>query len=126
MEQCIKEQKSLEVIITIVDRGKGNRVTELFNEQGFYNNIVCLGRGTATSEILDYLGLGETEKDVVISTVLQGRDKELLGILERELNLNKPGNGIAFTLSIKSVGGQATLQFMTSLLREDRRDRDDK
>ncbi len=124
MDQYGIEGKKFEVVVTIVERGKGSRVTEIFNEEGFYNNIICLGKGTATSEILDYLGLGETEKDVVISTVLQESHHDLLGKLEQKMNLNKPGNGIAFTVSIKSVGGQAALQFMCNLLGENRGDKD--
>ena len=62
-----KSPQAVELIVSIVDRGRGESVVRLLERQGSLFHTIVLGRGTAQERILDYLGLGETEKDVVIS-----------------------------------------------------------
>lgn len=57
----------LKMLVTIVDRGKGAAAVSLYREQRLHFDYLCMGLGTANSKILDYFGLSETEKDVVIT-----------------------------------------------------------
>lgn len=59
----------LKMLVTIVDRGKGAAAVSLYREQRLHFDYLCMGLGTANSKILDYFGLSETEKDVVITLV---------------------------------------------------------
>ena len=61
------EQHLIKLLITIVDRGKGAKAAALYRSEHLYFNYICLGLGTANSEILDYFGLSETQKDVVFT-----------------------------------------------------------
>jgi hypothetical protein len=106
----------LSLVVTIVNRGYGEKIAALFNQKGVTLNYIFLGRGTATSEILDYLGLGETEKDIVLSSVPVEQTQRALDMLNNEMDLQKKGHGIAFTLPIGSVGGANALKFMAGLL----------
>ena len=54
-------------MVTIVDRGKGDRVVDLCRAQHVAVQLVMLGHGTASAEVMDYLGLDEPEKDIVLS-----------------------------------------------------------
>ena len=54
-------------LVTIVDRGKGCRVTDVLRMAGVAVQLVLLGQGTASTEMMDCLGLDGPEKDVVIS-----------------------------------------------------------
>lgn len=65
-EQNAAEVKRLKLMICIVDRGKGEKVAQLWRGYGARINLIFLGRGTANLEILNYLGLGETAKDLVL------------------------------------------------------------
>ena len=67
----MKEQSRIKLMVTILDRGRGARAVELFAGAGIRQHYATPGRGTANSDILDYLGLGETEKDVLL-TLLPG------------------------------------------------------
>ena len=51
-------------VITITDRSRGEEFSAWFQEQGVPLVLTTLGRGTATTEILDCLGLEDTEKAV--------------------------------------------------------------
>ena len=46
----------LQVLITVVDRGKGDKMARLYERSGVKTQLMCLGFGTAKSEILEYLG----------------------------------------------------------------------
>lgn len=108
--------KPVQLLISVVDRGKGQTVVSLFEEQQVSYHLICLGHGTANSDILDYLGLGETEKDVVFSTVPEEKAAALLHLLSDHMNFNHPGHGIAFTVPVNSVGGQMTLAILSGVL----------
>ena len=56
-------------MVTIVDRGKGDRVVDLCRARHVAVQLVMLGHGTASAEVMDYLGLDEPEKDIVLSLV---------------------------------------------------------
>ena len=104
--------KPLKLIISIVDRRKGDEVIEILKRNGARGGFVCLGRGTATSDILDLLGIGETEKDIVFSLVDANLAHSLLISLSDEMGFAEPGHGIAFTVPISSVSGlQALMAF---------------
>lgn len=108
--------KKIKLLITIVDRGKGEKLTEIFRENNVMFNLIALGIGTAKSEILDYLGLGQTEKDIVISVVEEDNVKNTLNILNERMHLKEPGNGIAFTIPISSVDSSLALEFISNIL----------
>ena len=45
-------------MVTIVDRGKGDRVVDLCRARHVAVQLVMLGHGTASAEVMDYLGEG--------------------------------------------------------------------
>lgn len=115
MEAAKNVHKRVKLLVTIVNRGKGGSVVELLKREYVMYNLSLMGRGTAKSHILDYLGLGETEKDIILSVVLEERLGRVLDVLGEELKLDTPGKGIAFTIPISSVGGPMTLQFISGM-----------
>lgn len=107
------QPQALSFLLTVVDRGQGERVTALLRQHGAAVGLILKGHGTATSEILDLLGLGETGKDVVLSTLPSNRAHGALAELRETLGLDDAGRGIALSLSIASVGGPSTLQILS-------------
>jgi len=93
----------IKLVVTIVDRGKGDKVTQLFNEDNIHFHFICYGEGTATSEILDVLGIGETDKDVVLSMVPGYKVGDLLTKITDKMSLKKAGKGIIFTLPLSGI-----------------------
>lgn len=114
--KCAFVPKPVKLLVTIVERGKGEKITELYWKYGITFHLICLGRGTADSDILAYLGLGETEKDVVLSVVLESRADEIMKLLRDEMKFDKPGQGIAFTIPVGSVDGSAALRYISGFL----------
>lgn len=114
MEQKCSPQK-IKMLITIVDRGKGEKIAEMLRENNVLYNMILLGNGTAKSELLDYLGLGQTEKDIVLSVINEDDVQTVMKKLNENMHMAEPGNGIAFTIPISSVDSSSALEFICSM-----------
>ena len=85
---------------------------EFYKENHVDANMVTLGRGTAGSEMLDYLGLEETEKTMILSIVTDKVWKTLKRGLRQQFKIDIPGTGIAFIVPVSSIGGKRELLFL--------------
>lgn len=103
---------SLYWMTTIVDRKIAKKYVELYNETGKTVLFVTLGTGTASSEVMDYLGLDSAEKAVIFSLQDEEGWVETKKLLQKKLQIDAPGGGIAFTVPLSSIGGKKTLQFL--------------
>ena len=63
--------------------------------------------GTATSEIIDALGLGSTEKSILISMMPTSFAHGMLRTLRRSLKMYMPNSGIAFTVPLTGITNHA-------------------
>ena len=95
--------KQLALITSIVERGSAGKLTKLYTERQVFTHIRCEGTGTATSEIMDILGLGSAEKDIVLSIAPLGITRVLMDQLNNDLRGAVPGRGIAFTVPLSAV-----------------------
>ncbi|HOE06346.1 MAG TPA: hypothetical protein PLH44_01535 [Bacilli bacterium] len=106
------ELQGMKLIITIVDRDKGEKVEEILSKCGVYYQLIMLGEGTAEQEILHLLGLSSLEKDVVLSFVEEDNVEEALNQLQGKLELNKQGKGITCVVDLDCIGGSKALQIL--------------
>ena len=102
----------LNLLITIVDRHHGQTAVDvLFKHKVLFHRIVP-GRGTAKSEMLALLGLGETPKDIIFSLLPMVWTQNAMRHLRNTLQFDNPGHGIAFTVPLNSIGGPRTLKHL--------------
>lgn len=110
----MKKQKMrcpFEVMIVIVDRGEGENVIEVL-ENNHINQVLKLqGRGTAESEMADIFGFGVIERDIIACFIDEDRSKALVELIYTDLHLNVEHSGLVFTLQPSS----ATLDLLESL-----------
>ncbi len=102
----------LYMMTTIVDRKIVKKYLDLYKENGQNVMFLSLGVGTATNEMLDYLGLDVNEKAIASSVVEENTWIELKKQLQKKLQIDAPGGGIAFVVPLSSIGGKKTLQFL--------------
>lgn len=107
MDRTVNEQR-LDLLVTILDRGMGSRAVDRYKREQLHFDFICLGHGTANSEMLDYLGLGETEKDVVLSLVPHDQAPRIVRETAEQLAFNRPGKGILFTVPLSGVSRSVT------------------
>ena len=104
----------IKLMVTIVDREKTARAAEIYAAAGAVLHYATPGLGTANSDLLDYLGLGETGKSVIFSLVPEGRAIGLLRTAKEALNLSRPGKGILFTMPLSGVGRMVAQTLQTT------------
>lgn len=117
--ETICSTQKMDLVFTIVSRGKGEAVLDVFRENKVLQNIICHGHGTAPSSILEVLGLGATDKDIILSFVIAENSKKVIEQVAKKLEFSKPGHGIAFTVPLESVAGIMSFKFLTADLTEE-------
>ena len=71
------------------------------------------GKGTATSELVDMLGLN-IHKATILSVVREDKVDEIMKCLEDKFATIKNGKGIAFAVPLSSVIGVNIYQFLSN------------
>lgn len=87
------------VIVTIIPRGKGEFISTVAKEGGASGGTILLGKGSAPSSILQFLGLGETAKDVTISIVEEAKVSAVLSMIRKETEKER-NFGVLFTIAV--------------------------
>ena len=101
----------LELMLIIANRGLADRIVEELSSLATFPSIVR-SRGTATSEILAALGIGEPEKELILCFTTSDNVEPIYDTLCNELDFKEKKLGIALTIPISAVGGNLTLQIL--------------
>ena len=85
-------------IFAIVDRGKATDLLRRAQQVGARRGTIYLGEGTLPSRLLDFLGINQTQKEVLLIAVPTEATERLYGMLREEFKLHKRYKGIAFSV----------------------------
>ncbi|MDR1047161.1 MAG: hypothetical protein LBL64_05255 [Treponema sp.] len=110
----------LRFVIFIVDWGKEKVVSDVCVEEKVRFHFICKGRGTASSDILDLLGVGTGEKAVVLCLEQDILIPILLKEVRRKLGFHSPGAGIAFTVPLSAINNPILGVFKVSILKNEK------
>ena len=97
------------LLVTIIDRLRTRKFLAFYEKNGLAMSAVTTGTGTAASDILDFFGLEGSEKGVMFHVLGEEAWKKVKPGLQREMKIDVPGVGIAFTIPLSSVGGKKAL-----------------
>ena len=86
-------------LLSIVRRGKGAQYIRMLKERGLYLNYQFVGAGTASSEMMDILGLGNNDKDIMLSFGTYKAIDNLCGEFGKALGTSAGYGGIAMVIS---------------------------
>lgn len=118
--QGLQAPKKLKLLVTIIDRTKLDYYLDTLEEFDVNLQMVLYGKGTASSQMLHYLGLGETEKAVILSFIQSDKSKVIMNCLDEKFKKVKNGNGVAYTLPLNSLIGVMIYQYLCNTLDEER------
>ena len=115
MSNTINESaiKKLKLHITVVDRPKSEFYLDVISQFEVNCQMALSGMGTATSELVDLLGLN-IHKSVILSVVREDMVEPILETLEDKFATIKNGKGIAFAVPLSSIIGVNLYQFMSN------------
>lgn len=97
---------SYQQIVVIVERGSAEDVIDAAKTAGATGGTILHGRGSGVHETASIFNLTiEPEKELVF---IVAQDDQVVGICEsidKAMQLDKPGNGILFTMDVNQVSG---------------------
>lgn len=95
----------MKIMVTIVDRGDGIALSRLYEQNGVGLHLQVIAEGTATSEILDMLGLTHREKELLVSFASEQAIEELLERLDDNYRGILSVRGLAFSMKLTGISG---------------------
>ena len=104
----------LKLLVTVVDRKKAEFYLDYLQDFEVNMQLATAAEGTASTEMLRYLGLADNDKAVLVSVIQEKREEEILSFLSDKFRTVKNGKGIAFTVSMSSVIGVAIYRFLSN------------
>ena len=93
---------NLSLMVMIFNKKLEKKYKFLLQRNKVKYNVLLYGTGTASSSVLEYFGLNEIRRDVILSILPYNLSKSILKQLDQKFKMDEPGNGIAFTIPVSS------------------------
>ena len=109
-----------QIMTLILSENQCHKFVRIAKDKGIRSGIIILGRGTVKNATLNLLGIKSEKKEIVSILLENEKAKELLDHFTKELLLNEPGHGIAYTTPVITAdritsGQQGTLDTMQGM-----------
>lgn len=88
------------LIVCIVPHGSGELITNAAKDSGAGGGTILMGRGTASNNLLQLLGLGDTSKDITMNIVSRDIAKAVCEQIENACLSKKAHFGLLFTIDV--------------------------
>ena len=98
-----EKKVSFQLLVLITTPKLAEHAAEMFRKGALPLQYRFNAEGTASSEIMDMLGLGSIDKSVLVSMVPKHLSPILMEKLHTELQLHKANSGIAFTIPLNGA-----------------------
>ena len=105
--------KKLKLLFTVVDRTKAEFYMDVLSQFEINCQLVTGGKGTATSEIVDMLGLNP-HKAVILSIIREDMTDEIMKCMEEKFATIRNGKGICFAVPMSGVIGVNIYRFLSN------------
>ena len=103
--------KDYRLLMCIVKRDQYESYLTMLQRIGIEAQFASLCHGTASKSVLDYLGIEKTEKVLLQAFVPSSTTKKIFKRLVDVMGIEVPGNGIAMSIPVGSVGGQSSFNY---------------
>lgn len=110
------------MILSIVERGKCKRLIDMMNQNEIPFHIQSVGHGTAPSEMMDILGLGTKDKDVVISFAPERAVASLIAGQNQNLGEISGYGGLMMVIRLSAISRLAAEVFSHPKVNNDERE----
>ena len=104
--------KKLKLLFTVVDRPKAEFYMDVLSQFEVNMQMLASGKGTATSELVDMLGLNP-HKVVLIGVIREDMTDTIMKVLEEKFRTIRNGKGVAFAVPLSSVIGVNLYRFLS-------------
>jgi hypothetical protein len=105
-------------LVFILDWDNLDRLSGVLVRANVRFQFIAKGRGTASSEMLNLLGLGATEKAVILCLEQEEMVPGILRLVGRELGFYRPGAGIEFSAPLSGINTPLLKVFKESVSKD--------
>lgn len=98
-----KKDEQIMLVISIIERGKAKLYMDMLGKKDIFFHMQAVGAGTASSEMMDILGLGSNDKDIVISYAPRKNIEILATDLANDLGTGMGFGGLLMILSTSAM-----------------------
>ena len=98
-----KKLNRIKLLFSVVNPSDEGKLKEILDETSVALSFTFAGMGTARSQLLDYFGIGESAKSVVISLIPESDEDAILRVLRVKMALYLVGKGISFTIPLTGI-----------------------
>jgi nitrogen regulatory protein PII len=91
------------LLVSIVNQKDEIKLKSVLDDVSVSLSMTFAATGTAHSTVLDYLGIGETEKSVVFSLIPESDEDTIIREIRGKMSLYLVGRGISFTIPLSGV-----------------------
>ena len=113
-------QPRMKMVFFIIDWDKSPLITKIIDDEKVRYHFISKGMGTASSEVLDLLGIGAGEKAVILCVEQEVMIPVLLKEARKKLGFYSPGAGIAFTIPISGINTPLLRVFKESVFKNEK------
>ena len=103
MAQKKQQTRRVKLLVAIINHEDEIRYTDAVGEVCTSLNFSGIAHGTASSNYLSFLGLGEIPKRIVFSLIPDFAEHNVLSAIGHALKLYLVGRGIAFTVPLSGI-----------------------
>ena len=101
----MRKKSDFRMLFLISSPKLADKAITLFDENQVPVQYHCRAQGTASSEIMNMLGLGTIEKNILLSAMPEPAADRMLTLLRKKLHLGMPNTGVAFTADLSGCSG---------------------
>ena len=102
----------LKQVYIIAERKKTSKICSAIAAAGAHCENTVMAQGTARSDLLEMLGLDNTDKVLILATAETDSVPGIMGVLKQDFRFGT-GGGIAFTVPVSAVSGPASLLILS-------------
>lgn len=102
------------MLFTIIDRTKADYFIDTIQEHEVNLQLSAMAQGTVTKDLIEMLGLDNSDKTVLFSIIKEEKEEEILEMLDKKFKTVKKAKGIAFTVPLTSVIGVSSYGFLSN------------
>lgn len=93
-------------VVTIVERGKADKIVKAAKKAGASGATIFYGRGTGDTEVQKFLKVNiESSKEIILVITEKEESEQIIRAMVEAGNLFKPGKGVLFTIPINNLMG---------------------
>ena len=109
------ELKRLMFTLVVVNEGLSSTIVKMLYEHEAALAFIVRGHGTSKNDFHDVMGMGESNKDVVISIIDEKQWPPIKEEFGKRFNISPSSKGIAYTVPLDSIVGVSIYKMLANI-----------